>query len=247
MSMVAQAYTGILSGGESHIEITPKIRPAAPQYGVIHLHGASGTAWTALTSLNDGKPHTPAHIARAGYNAIASDAGGPQTWGNQASIDGAERSYQRIQAIPGTKPGKVFLVGSSMGGLTALNWAAANPTKVAGIIMVIPVINVNDVKTNNRGGYASLVNAAHGGTYDEATMGSTKNPRTQAGLGKYAGIPILLFYGLTDAVCIPGEATGFAADVGSNVTLVPLNSGHDFISYTLVNNQTIIDFMAANG
>jgi hypothetical protein len=226
--------------------MTPKIRPAVPKYGVVHLHGASGTAWTA-----HGAPGTPGNYqagtvvsaARDGRNAVAADAGGPQTWGNQAAIDGCQRSYDRVQTLPGTKPGKVWLIGASMGGLTALNWAAANPNKVAGIIMIIPVINLNDVKVNNRGGYAGLVNTAHGGNYNESTMGATKNPATMAGTGKYAGIPIQIFYGLTDTVCVPWEAEAFAAAVGANVEMNPLNSGHDDASYRSVDYAGIIDFM----
>jgi pimeloyl-ACP methyl ester carboxylesterase len=197
--------------------------------------------------LNDSKPGTPNYVARNGHNAVAADAGGPQTWGNQAAIDGAQRSYVKVQTMPGTKPGKVFLIGASMGGLTALNWAAANPDKVAGIVLIIPVINVNDVKINNRGGYASLVNAAHGGNYDETTQGATKNPATMKHAGKFAGIPILLYYGLTDTVCVPAEAEAFASVVGPNVETVALNSGHDNASYLAVDNARIINFFNTHG
>lgn len=246
MSLVAEGYSGILSAGEAHVELYPKIKPTVLKYGVVNLHGASGDAWTVLGWLNDSKPGTPNYVARNGQTGIAADAGGPQTWGNQAAIDGAQRSYARLQIMRGAKTGKAFLIGASMGGLTALNWAAANPTKVAGIVLIIPVINLNDVKVNNRGGYASLVNAAHGGNYDQATQGATKNPQTMATAGKYAGIPILLYYGLTDTVCVPGEATTFAATVGPNVETVALNSGHENASYLAVDNQRIIDFFNTN-
>jgi len=242
VTLIATQFYGKLSPGEYHVELTPKVKPSTPKHAVVNLHGAGGTGLTVLGWLGDGKPGTPTYVAQAGYSAIAADAGGTQTWGNQAAIDGAERSYGRSQALPGVKAGKVFLIGASMGGLSALNWAAANPNRVAGVALIIPVINPNDVKVNDRGGYASLVNTAHGGTYDEATMGSTKNPRTMAAAGKFDDIPILIFYGLTDDVCVPAEAVGFAADAGPNTTLIPLDSGHDFLSYTSVDNQEIIDF-----
>jgi len=237
---------GVLSPGETHVELTPKVVPAVPKYAVVNVHGASGTGLTVLGWLDDGKPGTPTHVALNGHNAIAADAGGPQTWGNQAAIDGAERSYGRVQSLPGTKPGKVFLIGASMGGLTALNWAAQNKSRVAGIALIIPVMNPNDIKVNDRGGYASLVNTAYGGTYDDAVHGYVHNPRT-ASAAKFGDIPILIFYGLTDDVCVPAETLAFAADVGENVTLIPLSSGHDYESYTSVDNQIIIDFFNEHG
>jgi predicted esterase len=246
MTLIAQGYSGILSAGEAHIELYPKVKPSVLKPGVLNLHGASGDAWTVIGWLNDSKPGTPNYVARNGQTGISADAGGPQTWGNQAAIDGAQRSYTRLQIMRGVKPGKVFLIGASMGGLTALNWAAANPDKIAGIVLIIPVINLNDIKVNNRGGYASLVNAAYGGNYDQATQGATKNPQTMAAAGKYSGIPILLYYGLTDTTCVPAEATTFASTVGSNVETVALNSGHDNNSYHAVDNQRIIDFFNAH-
>jgi len=228
------------------MELTPKVKPAEPKYGVLNLHGASGNAFTVIGWLGDGKAGTPNYVALNGNNAIAADAGGPQTWGNQDAIDGAQRSYNRLQSMPGTKPGKVFIIGASMGGLTALNWAAQNPEKVAAIAIVVPVINLADIKANNRGGYAGLVDAAYGGNYSESIKGATHNPATIADSGKFSDIPILIYYGLTDTVCVPAETESFAADVGSNVTLMPLPYGHDDNSYRAVSNQVIIDFFNAH-
>ena len=111
-------------------------------------------------------------------------------------------SYNTLQALPGTKPGKVALIGASMGGLSAMNWAAANPTKVACIVMTIPVINVTDIKGNDRLGYGAYINSAYGGSWTEGQYGANHNPQTMASAGKLNGIPMLIFYGLSDQLCM---------------------------------------------
>lgn len=230
------------------MEITPKTA-GKPKYPVVHVHGAGGNSYTAIGFLGNGKPSPTNVMAEAGHSAVSAELGGPQTWGNVASRNAMDLSVNKALAMPGVKPGKVFLMAASMGGLTSFNWAAygTNKSKVAGIIAVIPVINTTDIKTNNRGGYASLVDAAYGGTYTEASYGAVHNPKTLAAAGKFSGIPMLIFYGQTDAVCVPAETVAFASLVGSSVQLVPLSSGHDTASYSAVDNQRILDFLAANG
>jgi dipeptidyl aminopeptidase/acylaminoacyl peptidase len=190
-------------------------------------------------------------VDQGGHVGIAHDNGGPATWGNLTARDRMTKTYNYLQTRPNVKPGKVFLMFGSMGGLISLNWAAANPTKVAGIIGVIPVINPNDIQANNRWNYGPEIHAAYGGTYVESVQGSTSNPRTMANTTKYSGIPMLFFYGLTDDLCLPGETEAFATAAnsnGANVTLVGINDGHTFTTYDTVatptNRQLILNFLA---
>ena len=133
-----------------------------------------------------------------------------------------------------------------MGGQVSLNWAAANRDKVSCLVSVIPVVDPNDIVVNNRSGYAGLVNAAYQGGWSQATYGSTYNPLTLAQAGRFAGLPMLLFYGTTDALCVPAQTQAFATAAGPSCTLVPVTGGHALSTYDAVNHAQIVAFIQAN-
>jgi Dipeptidyl aminopeptidases/acylaminoacyl-peptidases len=244
--MISSYKSGVIAAGENHVEIQPKTQPAVQLPGVLHVHGAGGSALTALQWYDNGKPHASNTLADAGYTSVSADLGGPQTWGNSVATNLITTAKNYLQTLPHVKPGKVVLYGQSAGGLAALNWAAANPTLVSCIVMVVPVINLTDIKVNNRTGYAALVDAAYGGAYSEAVHGATRNPKTMASAGKFAGIPILIHYGLTDTTCIPSETEAFATIVGENVDMVSHPTGHDMTTYGDVDNVALVDWITAN-
>jgi hypothetical protein len=185
-----------------------------------------------------------------GHYGFAHDNGGPATWGNLTARDRMTKMYNYIQTKSYVKKGKVFLMFGSMGGIVSMNWAAANPTKVAGIMGVIPVINPDDIQQYNRWNYGPEIHAAYGGTYVESVQGSTSNPHTMSAMGKFEGIPMMFFYGLTDDLCLPSECEEFAANcnaLGGSVNLIPINDGHTFTTYATVaqpsNLGLISDFL----
>lgn len=231
---------GSVVAGEGSLEIYPTVTGNRP--GVQSVHGAGSDATYCIAT--DGNQSTLTDlIAQAGFTAISGDNGGPAAWGNSIAVQSVNAYTSRLQGMAGVTPGKIALIGSSMGGLTSLNFAAANPSKVSCIVAIIPVINLTDIYTNNRLGFAASILAAYGGGYSEADYGPTRNPLTEASLGKLAGIPMLFFYGLTDALCLPQFTEQFAAYPGMNVTLVPLPSGHDFTSYGLVDHPQVVQFL----
>lgn len=235
---------GTVTAGEGAVLVRPDT-PGA-RHGVLSVHGAGSGATHLLAPYGNQSIQTDM-IAGAGFTIFSGDYGG-DTWGNSTGMDRMTAAYQYAQTLPGVTPGRVALVSGSMGGLVSLNWAAANPDKVSAIVSCIPVINPNDIVTNNRtlGGqpYAPYVNAAYPGGYVESTYGATCNPRTIAATStKLQGIPMLLFYGQTDSLCVPAEVQGFAASPGMNVTLVPLPTGHEEATYLSVNLPQVVDFL----
>lgn len=237
---------GTVTTGEAALQMRPKFPPASAQDGVMFVHGAGSTATYCVDTYGRQSSLTNA-VADAGFTCFSGDIGGVATWGNSTAMARMTAAYNYLQSLPGVKPGKVALISGSMGALTSLNWAAANPTLVSAVVSVIPVINPTDIVTNNRGGYAALVNAAYGGAWSEGTYGATYNPRTRATAGAFAGLPMLLFYGTVDTLCMPAETTGFAASVGASCTLVPLTGlGHEEASYTATDHAHAVAFLKAN-
>lgn len=174
---------------------------------------------------------------------LSSDLGGNQTWGNSTAISRAGSAYNVVQTIQGVSQGKVIVFGQSMGALTALNWARLNRSKVCAIVLLIPVINLNDIATNSI--YSSNVNNAYGG-YSDSVYGATNNPLVCSRNGDFNGIPILLMYGVNDALCKKEFSIEFSENCDM-CTAMPLEGGHTEIIQTLINIDTVSDFMDTYG
>ena len=243
--MIATSYSvGAVAAGEGALEIRPKFPPVSARRGTMFVHGAGSDATYCIAPYGK-QSTTTGRIVETGTVAFSGDIGGTTTWGNATAMARMSSAYTYLQGRTGVAPGPVALVSGSMGGLTSLNWAAQNRDKVACVVTVIPVINPNDIVVNNRDGYAASVNSAYAGGWSQATYGSTYNPLTLAQAGKFAGLPILIFYGLTDTLCVPAQAEAFAAAVGSTVTLVPLPTGHEEATYASVDADRAAAFVAA--
>jgi dienelactone hydrolase len=239
-SYVTRAGTDVIAPGEVHqllVPVTPKSLP-----GVMYVHGASGDETYPTTPSAMITPLSEA-LAKAGHTGLSARWGGPQTWGNPTSVARLSDGYAYLQGLPDVAPGKVVLVAGSAGALAALNWAAANPGKVACMVLHLPVVDPDDVVTNNRGGYASLVNGAYPGGWSQATYGATSNPVTMAAAGLLDGVAILLHVGAADAVAPPATVAALAAGADAAVVhTVP--GGHEQATYSRIDPQMSAAFIA---
>lgn len=244
MTGYASIHTvGTTVASEGHLELQPKFLPSPKKNGVAFVHGAGSTALYCLDELGK-QGRLTSLVVSAGYSASSDDNGGTSTWGNSSSTTKLATNVTHLRSRSDVKPAsKVALISASMGGIVSLNYALANPTMVSCIVSVIPVINPEDIRANNRSGYAASINSAYGGTYVEATQGATRNPYTYRNNAAIADIPMLLIYGATDTLCLPTYVEAFAAAAPTKRTLVELASGHDFTSYDNVNHQQIVDFL----
>lgn len=233
---------GAVRAGEQCIDFYPKYPNPAPVPGIVLVHGAGSNADYCLAPYGNQGTLTSKMIG-AGFPGISTDNGGQQTWGNSTSMSGMASGMARLKGRPDAHSTNYSLVGASMGGLISLNYAASAIVKPRCIVMTIPVININDIVSNNRAGYASIINSAYGGTYNEASVGASYNPYTMRSASKLLGIPMLIFYGLTDSLCLPSFTEGFAAADPTKRTLVPLQSGHDENSYKSVDQAMVVDFL----
>ncbi|WP_440984900.1 hypothetical protein ACQHIH_15940 [Xanthomonas sontii] len=209
--------------------------------GVIYVHGAEGAtpggiAWTKLP----GRWATLNAVSRTA-TILSSDLGGNATWGNDTVISAITGAWNYLKTLPGVSTDKVNLLCQSMGATGAIAWAAANPTLVNRIAMMIPVINLSDVRNNSS--YQADIDAAYGGTYSESTYGATHNPLSIASAGKLAGMPIQLWYGATDSLCKPEFALQFASASG-NCQLRRMNGGHAEETVYNMDSEAIASFLA---
>lgn len=158
------------------------------------------------------------------------------TWGNAAIRTSMSTLRTNAQATE-FKSGKVHLLGMSAGGLCVLNWAKNNPTLVQSIVLVAPVLDVQAVHSENRGGYASAVNTAYGGVPPDAD-----NPVDYA--TDLDGIPIRVYYSTTDDITLEAETLAFIADSGAEG--VSMGAIGHFWTYEVWSGGAAADFMLAN-
>lgn len=244
MSVWSSTGLGAVSSGELYTTILPKFpRAVGTMPGVIYAHGNTSNATSAIGP--DVGPVVQA-IADAGYPVLSGDWGGTSTWGNDTTIARITTGRAYMQASMGARAGKVILVGGSAGGAGVLAWAAANPTLVQCIVGLLPVSDVDDIFTHNRAGIASNISSCYSGGWTQATYGATHNPVTMAAAGKFAGMPMRLFYGTTDTTVIPSTVQALAASVGSTAIISSVPGDHVGTTFQAIDAPTVVAFIRAN-
>lgn len=210
------------------------VKPVIPQagYPVLMVHGAEGDpngawAWTQY----DTRTKVPRGCLDAGRVIHSPELGGNHTWGNATCQARIDEAYARMGSQ------KIILASQSMGGPGGLTWAANNPTKVAGIILVIPVLHLGSILSSS---YAADLNAAYGGTYSDDTYGDY-SPVIRARRGTFPSLPIQMWYGTSDSLCLPQYAEEFARL--TNAEVHPLDGGHEERVVNMVNPADVTRFI----
>lgn len=229
--------------GEANLSFLRKADPRdGTKRGVIVCHGATAVETRFIDGVAPQQQRIVQAIAEAGYPCLAHRQVG-DAWGNDAAIAKVALAKTFLQGTLGAKSGKIFLLGGSMGALLAMAYARANPTLVQGLILFLPVSDLQDIVTNNRGALAASANAAYSGGYSNATYGATHNPTTFA--ATLSGIPVQTFYATDDTTVIPSTVTGVMTAIGG-VDLHTVTGGHADAAMSGVASSTIVSFLNAN-
>lgn len=206
--LAARTATGAYVAAESHVTLAGAA-PAGAVRGVISCHGSGvlGPAW-AMTDPNVAALNQL--LASQGFPVICPDLGGGNTWGNDTSVTRVGQAWTQVVA-EGAKADKVLLLGGSMGTLTALNYAKANPTNVAAIALVLPIVDLQDAHDNR--GFTAVSETAYGGNAAYLTALAAHNPAVNT--ASFAGIPIKLWYSTDDPYAFPATVTAFDTAIAS--------------------------------
>jgi pimeloyl-ACP methyl ester carboxylesterase len=178
-------------------------------------------------------------LAEARIPVFAGDHAGTATWGNDASITAVNDGVTWAGANLGlTTP--LALLTISMGTMEALNWARQHLASVACAALIIPCVDAEDVRVNNRGGYASSITTAYTDLPGWTAARPTHNPVEYA--AALASIPIRIWYATDDPICVPATITAFAAAHG-NTTLTSLGAvGH----IPVPDPSQVVDFISSH-
>lgn len=234
-------YAAVAEPAGGHYALMPKnYRPDGSSRGVIWCHGAT---YDEMSIANASFPNSVALFrAIAERYAILGCTFGGDAWGNDTAIARVSDAKTYLQGTLGAASGSVIVMGSSMGGATAMAWARANPSLVACLVLFVPVSDLNDIVSNNRGGLAGSVNTAYGGAYNNGTHGPTHNPAVFA--ASLAGIPTQIWYATDDAVCVSATVSAVGSAIGAEMHT--LTGGHDDAAYAGISSAAVLAFLEAN-
>lgn len=194
--------------------------------GILHAHGWNpGGSNNAVQFLPGGSlGDTITRLANYGFANLGGDLGGDSTWGNPTGVTAVGTYLTAIRANYAHATKKIGLVGYSMGSMNVLNYARANLANIGAICLQIPVVNGEDVRSNNRAGAQAAFELAWVNNAGWQAARATSNPVEYA--AQLSSIPILIYYSTNDPTAIPAEIMAFAATHG-NCVLVSLGAiGH---------------------
>lgn len=138
-----------------------------------------------------------------------------------------------------------LIIGASNGATAALQYAVAHD--VAGLVLMLPAIDMAYIYANDVGGFRSDIEAAWGITYP-APLPDAANPLWLAEQGAFDGVPMQVWYASNDPISI-GDGTAVAsfqaavpeAEIGDVGAL-----GHSFAACQAVPDSTVIAFAQAH-
>lgn len=252
-------YNAAYADGDAGAVMLPKNwKSGGTTRGVIYCHGHGQTGVTPFDGHNYPGQHALIRaVAEIGYPVLSLDlgaAGGGATWGYTPVSARLTSALGYLNSSYGVKNDKVGLMGTSMGGLSSLVWAAANLASVACLVGVGPVNDINDMVANNRGGFAPEINSVYtrtdpatvtsgSPTVTDATITASDAGRTVTGTGVPASATVgNVVAGTSFEIMVGGVATNATA-AGTSVTI----SGYTNTAFGSAYNPTVMAGSGAYG
>jgi pimeloyl-ACP methyl ester carboxylesterase len=213
MGVVSHHAVGVYQAGEGVCTLRERLHKAdGSRRGCLYFWGRGNASWQATSRVYwNGLQRD---LAEAGIPVLSGDYGSPTHWGAPVTVTRAEqlRSYGVTQL--GIKSDKVLVLAISMGALAALNWASANPSKVAAVALITPVLDLAWAHDTYGGGSeAAQIDTAFGGNAAYLAAVGTSNPMTRA--ASFQGVPVKLWYSTDDPSVPTAHVASFATAAGA--------------------------------
>lgn len=242
MSVLKQVGSSLAVGrstvGQRDAFLAPRVRQA--RVPVIYLHGAGSTAGEAVGELVPSVRPILYEVAASGFTVTAPTA--TAQWGNATSVSRTGDNITWNRTSLGSTNDPVVLIGASHGGTGALRWISENPGTVACAVIIIPAVDMEDIRTNNPSGLRASIDAAWGVTYPTPLPAGVNPAQNTA---DYMGIPIQIWYATDDVICTPATVTAFGASVGAEMHSLG-NLGHTDAAVAAVDKAQVVSFILAN-
>lgn len=181
---------------------------------VIYGHGAGSDA--AMLSGFELPGHQPIVQALTDMGFAVVGASAAQSYGNAAAMTSVTNAVTFARNTLGCSTKPIAMLGTSMGGTTAMTYAYNNPTLVACIVGLIPIIDLAEMVEQDTLGLASAVLAAW--SVAALPLPAGADPNTAGHRATLAQIPMQHWYATDDAVS--ANITSFQQATGCDVRAV---------------------------
>lgn len=226
--------TGLYRAGESAAVSFSKAI-SSPRRPVVFAHSAGVNAvsdtsgWVAQLTALLAQAGYPVHAGDLGSSSYKDANGNIWNWGNADHTASVGAAVTWMNGLTRVKSDKALLVATSMGNLGILNWAKANLSSVAAIALIAPVLDLNDLITNDKGFAGTSTNsfvapAMYGLSLPQATITLSESIATSGLAASYtsgvgglaankvniltsAGIQVVTFTGIS-GTSITGASGG---------------------------------------
>jgi acetyl esterase/lipase len=204
--------TGRAAVGEQDVVLLPRgYRQDGSALGIVYCHGAAGHALSASDPVQRKGEWALVRGLAEHHPVVVADLGGPYTFGNPTTVARIASARAYLQDVWGARPGAVALVGTSMGGAGALNFAARHRDQVAAVVGVVPVCDLEELYTGHDGGYAPYIAAAWGITVGQV-LPLLANPLDN--VLALLGLPLQVWYASDDDVVPPSTVDALLSLLG---------------------------------
>ncbi len=209
---------------ENHLVFLPtRLKVGAPLVVVCHGTAAEASYYYA----NRSRYRPLEELANTGLVVIAPDLGEPAIpdgWGNDRSVAAVGEVITWAAATYRCDTSRVYLIGDSAGGPTALNWARANNSRVAAIALRAGVCDIESIYQAGAGNplLVSLINQAYAVGGGWPAQRATHDPALNTGQLVPIADRIRCYYTPNDDLIPPAGTIAFANTVGCE--LVPVGS-----------------------
>jgi alpha-beta hydrolase superfamily lysophospholipase len=191
-----------------------------------HSAGAGAVGTAALEPWLPGNNCLPIlqALASLGLPVLSADTSGSGHWGNDTAQARANdmRTYvgssaASAAAFKASAALKAILIGVSLGGLLALNFARAFPTLVQAILLFYPAVNLQAIHDGTGGATATAAGteAAYGGSLASFNAAVVAHDPAQHATD-YQQFPISMWRSDVDTVVGSQNQANFAAAVGGS-------------------------------
>lgn len=228
--------------GYARVDFTVAGRPGLL---VFPHQAAAGKPWIWRTEFFGHEPQADLALLAKGWHVAYLDA--KNMYGSPAAIGHMGNFYAHVVVRFGLAQ-RVVLEGFSRGGLYAINFALAHPTRVAALYLDAPVLDIRSWPGKKRESkeWAQCLEA-YG--LNEATLAGYRSPLDRVLTIARAGVPILSVCGDADQTVPYLENTAILEkkyrDAGGLIEVI-LKPGVDHHPHSLKDPAPIVDFLIKN-
>lgn len=242
MTLWSSHGIGRIAPGEADVVLLPSAYPQdGSAVGIVYCHASGGSALSASNPVSHPGEWTLVRSLAERYPVVVADLGGPQTFGNDLALAriGAAGGY--LRTAWGARQAPMVLVGTSMGALAALSYAAAHRDDVATVVGVLPLVDLDAAYSANIAGLALAIAKAWGVPLG-APLPERASPTHR--IDALAGLPFQGWCASDDPAAPVGSVLDLVAAIGLPAEVHDLGRlGHTNAAIAAVRVEDIIAFV----